>query len=252
MRESKDLLDDLGVEPCFETVTGGMHIADVEVEHTSGADYFKDSLGRPWIRKVNMGWQELLAELIGWFIGNELGVPQPGGAFYKGEGTEVGWLSAEIASPLHWHGSHAHFVQNIDGLGAMLTLDALIHNHDRHAKNILLTSTGEEPDVFAWAIDTGAALVGFPGDFVDAGLSVPETPNLARGLPVGLMEVGAYKAARRAAELAGSPSLRQCVKQGCMLVGEKESDLLFTALSRRMEQATELVERYIQVVGAIK
>jgi len=56
MSEPKDLLDDLGFEPCFETVTGGMHVADVEVEHTSAADYFKDSLGRPWVRKVNLGW----------------------------------------------------------------------------------------------------------------------------------------------------------------------------------------------------
>jgi hypothetical protein len=252
MSKPEDLLGDLGFEPCFETVTSGMHVANVEVEHISAADYFKDSLGRPWIRKVNLGWQELLAELIGWLLGKELGVPQPAGAFYKGAGPEMGWLSAEIASPFHWHGSHAHFVQNIDGLGAMLTLDALIHNHDRHAKNILLTSTGEEPDVLAWAIDTGAALVGFPGDFIGAGLAIPEKPNLAPGLPVGLMEVGAYKAAKKAAELAGSAVLRHYVRQSCMLVGEKESDLLFTALSKRMEQATDLVDRYIKVVGAIK
>jgi hypothetical protein len=252
MRESKDLLGDAGVEVCFETVTGGMHVAQVEVEHTSGADYFKDPLGRPWVRKVDMGWQELLAELVGWYLGNALGVPQPHGAFFKGPGTEVGWLSALISSPLHWNGAHAHFVKNLEGLGAMLTLDALIHNHDRHAKNILLTSMGDELDVWAWAIDAGASLVGYPQDFSDAGLSIPEKPNLARGLPVGLLEVGAYKAAKRAAELAGSVMLRQCVQQSCMLVGESGSDLLFSALSRRMEQATQLVERYIQVVGAIR
>jgi hypothetical protein len=66
------------------------------------------------------------------------------------------------------------------------------------------------------------------------------------------MEVGAYKAAKRAAELAGSPLLRHYVKQSCMLVGEAGSDLLFSALSNRMEQATDLVDRYIKVVGAIK
>jgi hypothetical protein len=239
------------LEPCFRTVRGGTRIGAVQVEHTSEADYFQDSLGHQWVRKVHIGWQELLAEMLGCLMGRALGVHQPPGALFLGDNNERGWLSGFIPHTVHWAAGQAHFVQNLDQFGAMLTLDALIHNHDRHAKNILLTSTGEEPDMLAWSIDTGAALVGFPSDFVNVGLAVPEKPNIARGLPVGLMEIGAYKAAHKATELAGSELLRHHVAESCRLVGEQESDLLFTALSRRMEQATRLAEDYMKVVGAI-
>jgi hypothetical protein len=65
------------------------------------------------------------------------------------------------------------------------------------------------------------------------------------------MELGAHKAAKRAAELAGSPLLQHQVAEACRLVGEQESNMLFSALSKRMQQATKLVDHYIEVVGAI-
>ncbi|MBZ4419379.1 hypothetical protein [Myxococcus sp. RHSTA-1-4] len=193
----------------------------------------------------------MLAELVGWFLGRDLGAPVPDAAILFPGRADAAWLSAYIPHPIHWEAHHAHFVTNLDAFGAMLALDAIIHNHDRHKMNILLTPGAEEPELDAWAIDTGAALVGFPADFAAADLAVPEKPNIARGLPVRLMEPGARRAARRAVELVESPALQHQVAGACRLVGEQESNILFSALSKRMKQATRLVERYIEVVGAI-
>lgn len=239
--------------PSLETVTGGISTGPVDVPHTSEADYFVDGLGRRWVRKslAQIGWQELLAEIVGWFLGRQLGVPVPDAAVLSPGSEDAAWLSAYIPHTVHWEAHHAHFVTDLNGFGAMLALDAIIHNHDRHKMNILLAPGAEEPDLDAWAIDTGAALVGFPADFAAAELEVPEKPKIARGLPVRLMEQGAYKAAKRAAELASSPVLQHQVAEACRLVGERESNILFSALSKRMKQATRLVERYIEVVGAI-
>jgi hypothetical protein len=65
------------------------------------------------------------------------------------------------------------------------------------------------------------------------------------------MTDGAYKAAKRATELAGTVALRHYVSESCKLVGEQASNILFEALSERMLRAPKLVERYLEVVGAI-
>jgi hypothetical protein len=150
--------------PALELVGAGISVGPVQVPHTSEAEYFVDALGRRWVRKslLHMGWQEMLAQAIGWFLGRALRVPVPDAATTKGNDGELGWLSSFIPHAVHWEPHHAHFVRNMESFGAMLTLDAIIHNHDRHRMNILLTPASEEPDLDVWAIDTGAALVGYP------------------------------------------------------------------------------------------
>lgn len=81
--------------------------------------------------------------------------------------------------------------------------------------------------------------------------AVPAKPNIARGLPLELMQEGALAAARKAARLAGSPTLEQYVKAACELVKEPTASLLFDSIFRRMRCAVDLVERYSHNVKAI-
>lgn len=133
----------------------------------------------------------------------------------------------------------------------MLTLDAVIYNDDRHAKNILVVPGAGEEDLVVWTIDVGNARVGYPEEFADLNLDTPTRPNTARGLPLELMRVGAFGAAQRAAKLAGSPLLQGYVREACELVGEGTAALLFKALSNRLAHAGELVENYIKVIEGI-
>ncbi|WP_426755664.1 hypothetical protein [Myxococcus sp. Y35] len=221
----------------------------VDVDHSSEAVFAIDGDGRRWVRKKMLftGWQPILAESLGWLISREIGVRAPVGAVC-GSGDELSWLSAYVPHALHWQRNYVHFVRNIDEFGAMLTLDALLYNADRHAKNILLVPEQGEEELIAWSIDVGNALVGHPQDFMELGLRVPEKPNSARGLPIDLMRVGAFAAAQQASKLAGTPRLERYVAEACAIVGEGTAPLLLEAISRRMERAGDLVEEYLKIL----
>jgi len=236
----------------IERVSGVLDVRPVDVDHSSEAFFAIDGDGRKWVRKkmLHTGWQPILAESLGWLVARELGVRAPTGAIC-GSGDELSWLSAFVPNALHWQRNSVHFVKNLDEFGAMLALDALLYNDDRHAKNILLVPDESEEDLVAWAIDVGNAWVGHPQDFVGLGLKVPEKPNTARGLPLELMKVGALRAAQQATKLAGSTKLERYIREACQIVGEGTAPLLLEALSRRMERAGDLVEEYLKVLEGI-
>jgi hypothetical protein len=111
----------------------------VLVANTSEARYTMSSDGRRWIRKrqVDTCFEPLLSEALSWLLARELKVPVPAGAV-TGEGDDLSWLSEYIPSVVHWHPDLVHYIVNLDDLGRMLALDAIIHNSDRHGGNILL------------------------------------------------------------------------------------------------------------------
>jgi hypothetical protein len=236
----------------IERVSNVVDVRAVDVDHSSEAFFAIDADGRKWVRKrmLHTGWQPILAESLGWLVARELGVRAPTGAIC-GSGNELSWLSAFVPNAIHWRRNSAHFVKNLDEFGAMLALDSLLYNDDRHAKNILLVPDESEEDLVAWSIDVGNAWVGHPQDFVNLGLRVPEKPNTARGLPLELMKVGALRAAQQATRLAGTEKLEQYTKEACQIVGEETAPLLLEALSRRMERASALVEQYLKVLEGI-
>ncbi|MBZ4335487.1 MULTISPECIES: phosphatidylinositol 4-kinase [unclassified Corallococcus] len=233
----------------IERVSAVVDARAVEVDHSSEAVFAVDGSGRKWVRKKMLytGWQPILAESLGWLIGRDIGVRAPVGAIC-GSGDELSWLSSYVPNALHWQRNYAHFVQNIDEFGAMLALDALLYNADRHAKNILLVPEQGEENLIAWSIDVGNALVGHPQDFIALDLGVPKKPNSARALPLELMRVGAFAAAKQAAKLARTSTLERYVTEACEIVSEGTAPLLLEALSRRMESAVDLVEEYLKVL----
>jgi hypothetical protein len=160
-------------------------------------------------------------------------------------------LSGYIEHASHWDGSRAHFVKNVEEFGAMLTLDAVLFNDDRHRKNILLTPMPTEDNLKVRAIDVGNARIGYPSDFAELGLNVPVRPNIARGLPLKFLWEGAMAAAQKAEKLAGTQVLDGYVREACELVREPTAALVSRALTERMAHAGALVEKYVKVLEAI-
>ena len=222
----------------------------VPVPNSSEARWALDADGGLWVRKrqEDTGYQELLAEALGWQLGRHLGAPIPDGATY-GRGPELSWLSRAVPNVLPWRREAATNVENLGELGRVLTLDLLLLNHDRHAGNILLEFDGNRR-ARAWAIDAGAALVGHVDEFAEQVSALPSTDNVARGLPVSAMETGAMAAARAAAKI-NERLLRRFVDESCGLVGEQPSaELLYESLRARCRLATELLPSYLDAVGA--
>lgn len=221
---------------------------DVPVPHTGNAVYSIDGKGGRWIRKreINIGIEEMLAEILGWMVARKLDVPVPDAAVFVSEG-ERSWLSSEIRDVVHWEPSRAPSITNYDGFGAMMALDTLIMNADRHAGNILLQPQPDELHLYAWAIDHGQALVGWPADFAQHRKSVPKTKNLARGIPVDLLMDGAMAAAEKATRLS-SRELHPMITEACTLVAERQVETITEVLAERCAGARGLVEQYLKQV----
>lgn len=221
---------------------------EVPVAHTGKARYSIDDLGRRWVRKreENIGCEELLAEAIGWLMARRLGAPVPAAAIHMdAEGTS--WLSGLVEPVVHWDNGHAPKVENLDELGAVLALDAIIHNPDRHAGNLLVQPQADPLRVKVWAIDHGQALVGWPDDFREKANEIPSIKNLLRGLPVDLVEQYAAAAAQKAIALSGQEILSM-VRGACLLTKETKADVIGQTLAARCVDAPRIVASYIQSI----
>jgi hypothetical protein len=228
--------------PVVASLTDG---DDVPVPHTGRARYSIDEAGRRWVRKLeeNIGCEELLAEAISWLLARRLDVPVPAAAYHGGPG-ELSWLSGLISPVVHWDSAHAPKVTNLDGLGAVLALDALVQNPDRHAGNLLVQPI-DAVTVKVWAIDHGQALVGWPEDFKEKANEIPGVRNLLRGLPIDLLEEPAANAARKAAKLSRS-EIMSMVRGACLLSKETKADMIGETLSARCVDAEGLVATYVK------
>lgn len=154
------------------------------------------------------------------------------------------WMSEVVPNVVHWRPRYAHVLTNVPQFGAMLALDAITHNEDRHLGNILLQPDPDEVHLRACAIDSGSALIGW-SDFHAIGLAVPSPRNLAPGIPVDLLEAGALAAAARAAALEPSEILA-LVSESCEIARDLGKLALDKALSERLAQAPVLVAAYLE------
>lgn len=232
------------------------HVVEFElvpVENGAFARYVMDDQGRRWVRKreEDTGFQPLLAEAISTLLGRHIGAPVPDGAVYVGTGGQA-WLSALVENAGHWSSTRRDNIVNLSEVGALITLDALVLNDDRHARNILVVPDPDEAHLRVVGIDCGNALVGLPSDFVEwPPDGPPRVGNQARGLPLDAVVEGAVAAATVAAGL--DPALiREFVVEGCGIVREPAVDALTTALKARCRRAAELAVRYLEALGTLK
>jgi len=220
----------------------------VPVSNGSDAVYAISADGRRWIKKVLLGNNELLAEALGWLLSNILKIPTPLGAVC-GTGTDATWLSESVVPVTHWEPSRAQCLKNPDDLGAMLALDAVIGNWDRHSGNLLLRPENTQDQLKVYSIDVAGSWIGTPSDIGRRGLEVPSVDNLAPGIPVDMVREGAEKCAHEFSRL--DPTLlNEYVSEACEIATVTAVDAISEALRRRSREAPGLVQRYLDKIEA--
>jgi hypothetical protein len=121
--------------------------------------------GIRWIRKraEEAGSEELVAEGIAWQCAHQLGARVPLGAYYlpsdDPEDLERSWLSEVVPDVVSYDASRLESVINIEDLGPILVLDALLFIGDRVEKNLILQAYGDETKLRLWGMDFGASRV---------------------------------------------------------------------------------------------
>lgn len=231
---------------CLRRLDGVMEGKKIPGRYGNEVRWALDAEGGRWAMKQESGYQGLLAEMLSWLIGEHLQVPQPACALTRYK-EEWHWLSAAIIPATHWHQRYRDSVINRDGLGRMLTLDAIICNEDRHPGNLLVELSPDETAVRVSAIDAGNALVGQITDLIARGLEPPNPWNHAPGLPIGALRDAAMAAAEQARRLSRE-RLRGWVVEGCAVVEEDRVDPLTDALALRCQEAPALTLRYIELL----
>jgi hypothetical protein len=245
-------MPDRGLFGChqIERLKGVVDGPVVPVENGSEARWARDATGRQWVRKRESytGFQPLLAEAASYLLGEHLGVPQPQGAVFY-DGAEWSWMSERIAAAgEHWEPDMRDLIANLDELGRVLTLDAIVFNEDRHRRNLLVEPVGDEAHLKVWAIDSGEAKIGWLGDFVRRGLAAPSPHIHAPGLPIQALAEPAMAAAFVAVALP-EDALRSLVGEACVIAREPAASALADALLMRCRRAPEIVAGYLEALG---
>lgn len=216
--------------------------------HKGIAKYARDAEGRAWVLKYeeDVTYTELLAESVCLLMGRRLGAPLPDGALYV-EGDRRGWLSKVIRPVMHWDESQRDFIENLDEVAAMLMMDAVAGNVDRHGANVLLEPGDEAPDVRLWAIDQGNALIGQPASFLELGLELADASKHFSGLPLGDLERPVLAVAQVARSILREEVQVWMAECGEIAAEPRWSDLA-DLLYQRLQAAPDLGLRYLEVL----
>lgn len=220
----------------------------------SQAQYVSDGSGRKWVRKLTQHTTtaEMLAEGVAYLLGRQLNAPVPEFAVCLEGGDDAhGCLSHRVEPALHWNADSSDYIINYEQFGAMVTLDVIIMNDDRHAANVLLEPADDELHVRVWAIDHGIAQVGLPRAFETASARdrLPGTLKYCRDFPLSAMKDGAVAAAELAAGLS-EDVLRSITAECCAIADEKNTNTLLSTLKARCAAAPTLLGEFWKILEA--
>ena len=217
--------------------------------HNSRPVYATDDAARRWVWKKEMRADDVLAEALGWLLSRALGVPTPDAATVGMRGS-ASWATELIDAPLHWGQLRGAVLVNPDAVGAMIGLDVLLGNPDRHASNILCVPQPSADELFAYSIDLAASWAGDPKGFDAKALDVPTVDLvIPPEIPVDLIRAGAYAFAQRAQDLPVA-DVRSYVAEACDLVDDPDAALLDKTLQRRITYLGTLLDQYLPLMEA--
>lgn len=229
----------------------------VNAVNAADARYYVDEAGRRWVgkRELDTGVESVLAESLCWFLAKETGVRTPEAGCIGDIATDsFVWLSEYVGNTVHWESRHANFIANDGEVVAMLVLDAVTFNEDRHALNVLLVPQAETV-LQLWAIDSGNARVGYIDDFcrLSSDSVPPVNDRTLRGLPIARLRGLAELAAHPFEELARDrpATVEHYVRVACDLVHDgPRAASLSAALTARMANARSLITSYLDALEA--
>ncbi len=231
---------------------------DIPVPHTGQAFWARDPLTQQqWVCKTAelAGADTLIAEIIGWYLGRSIGAPLPNAALLltDPDGLSPAWLTETIPNAQHWSDAYLGILDNPEELGAILALDAILLNADRHERNLLLQESNGSWKV--WCIDLGGAYCGSPPSFSQYDL---ETPDLSHHVRLTLPDKykidpriieGAQQAAQRATWLPDDNAMFQrWAEEACVVVGSTQASSLLRGLRHRCRHALEITRRHLQAL----
>lgn len=225
-----------------------------------GKGYVLDTAGNAWFTKGLRG-ADLTAEWVGSSIALALKLPIP--EFGVAETSTppppkwaevphgyTRWLSRLVPFTAAWDNAALDRIVNLDDLGRVLAVDAVLHVPDRHDRNVLLVP-GPSETYQLMVIDFDASAIGDPETYWDlAEGSVIPDPNrlLVNGLLLRdpIVE-SALALAQQATEHVAA--FDDVVDEGCALGGRSgQGETLKRALNLRLAGAVKLVERYLEAV----
>lgn len=204
---------------------------------------------RDWLLKLDedSGPQEIVAEAVCWLLGREFGVKLPNAAIFA-NGSRRGWMSELVPAIQNWSPEFRDQIINLDEVGRMLALDAIVGNPDRHGGNILVEFQPDEAHIQLWAIDHGNAVIADSIQFRQLGLGAPmphcDTPNL----PYEVLCMPAMSAANEMRVCDGS-LLRKYTLEAWACIDKMPPAGVVDLLIERCKVAPEIVGRYLEVLG---
>lgn len=224
----------------------------VPVKNSGQAVYSEDHKGRRWVRKRARHSIPgmVLAEALSWLLCRKLDIRTPDGAVLMSEEQgEVSWLSRLQTPVRHWVPGRLFDLRNLEDIGAMLCIDAIVYNYDRHSDNVLMQPV-KDGEFIAWIIDFGNATIGRPKEFASLGEETPDPGPLLdlMDLPFDVLEPSAMELALRVESL-DSGLVEYFVSEACSASMAEPSQSLSVALDHRLKNARALVSRYFSDLG---
>jgi len=191
------------------------------------------------------GADALVAEVIGWHVGRWLGVPIPDAAIFAEPGGSS-WCSAVVPDVMHWDVAHLMDIENVDALGALMALDVVTMEVDRHAGNLLI---GVESGRMAlWVIDQGAGRLGERSWFGQVGMATPAPSPIFRQLPADLVLEPSLAAAALATQITIDEA-RSIAADAYGALNQRPPAGLAELLHRRCAAAPAMVMKFLSEIG---
>lgn len=213
------------------------------------------SAGRVWVRK-RICFQTIMAEAVAALLAPVVGATLPDAAIYRDDpANEWDWMSAVVRDARHWDPKYRDAVVNLDEVAAMMVLDAVLLNEDRHAGNILAVPEPDGISMKLWAIDFGNALVGRLSDFESRGISPPSDFGVRRhatGLPIGALKARVQSPIDELRRIPRTEVVATSI-EACRIARELDDSTsvrLADALEHRCRSASEIVGYYLDRLEA--
>jgi len=160
------------------------------------------------------------------------------------DGGERWWLGALLAPVGLWSVARAQSIANPDDLAAIVALDAILGNDDRHAGN-LLVRYDDKGDERVVAIDFAGSWCGVPQSYLDRGHFPPSANALAEGVTLGLVGSAARAAAAGISALT-ERQLHAFAYEACRVARFGGADELADALVSRCASARAIIDAYLE------
>lgn len=220
--------------------------------NTNAVEYVVDDDAREWVLKREMeGFNSVLSEAIGYCLSRLVGVPTPEGGILLESKDMPLWMCRRVPDVTHWDVSHMHKVINLDQVGAMLALDAVIGNADRHAGNILLEPRADGT-FFAHSIDVEQSWLLAPEDLCDESGPRSDLAPVHRQtrwlFPMVALSAHMTEAAK-AMESVSAQSIRGAVGYASGLLRDARTDSFTGPLHARFQIAQQLVNQRIKQIS---